>query len=114
MSMKNIIIATLVALLFTSCGVGNYSVSSGKADECAISFTSAKSQNIVVTIDNNTYNLYSVKEKAYKSDRKIKQTSLNTIRLRPGTHDVKVEVNGEVILTKKVFISTSEHKIIEL
>lgn len=112
--MKKFIIAVLAAMLFTSCGVGNYTVVSGKADECAISFTSSKASNLSVSIDNSTYEVKSVKDKAYKTERKIKQTALNTIWLSPGTHDVTVEMNDEVIYQKKLFISASEHKIVEL
>lgn len=112
--MKKILIAAFVSLLLTGCGVGNYTVSSGRADEGAISFTSAKAENIVVSVDNATYEIKSVKDKAYRTDRKIKQTANNTIRLASGTHDIKVEKDGQVVFSKKLFISASEHKIIEL
>lgn len=112
--MKKILIAVSISLLFTACGVGNYTVSSGKADEGAISFTSAKAEDIVVSVDNTTYEINSVKDKAYRTDRKIKQTASNTIRLAPGAHDVKVEKEGQVVFSKKLYISASEHKIIEL
>lgn len=112
--MKRFIIAAIAALIFTSCGVGNYTVSSGKADECALSFVSAKAADIVVYVGNDTYRIQSVKDKAYRTDRKIKATAQNTIKLAPGTHDVKVECNGQVVFTKKLFISASEHKIVEL
>ena len=38
--MKKILIALIGALMLSSCGVGSYSVSSGKADEGMISFVS--------------------------------------------------------------------------
>jgi hypothetical protein len=55
-----------------------------------------------------------VKQKAYKSGRNIKQTALNTIKIGPGQHEVKVAINGADVFSKKIFLSTGEHKIIEL
>ena len=112
--MKKILIAAITVLLLAGCGVGNYSVTSGKADEGAISFTSAKSMPITVTIDNSTYELSSVKDKQWKTDRKIKETAKNTLKVTPGAHDVKVLIDGDEVFSKKLFISASEHKVIEL
>lgn len=112
--MKKLIIAAIALLSLASCGVGNYSVTSGKGDAAAISFTTPKTTPIVVTVDDNTYTLDSVKDKAWKTDRKIKPTAKNTIKTTPGAHDVKVEMNGQVVFTKKVFLSADEHKVIEL
>ena len=112
--MKKIIIAAISALLLTSCGVGSYSVSSGKADEAAISFTTAKATPITVTIDDATYDLSSVKDVAWKTDRKIKKTAKNTIYLTPGTHNVTVVIAGNQVYSKKLFLSASEHKVVEL
>lgn len=112
--MKKIIIISILACIITGCGVGTYSVTSGKADECAISFTATKSFPITVVIDDIEYNIQSVKDKAYKTDRKIKQTAKNTIHVSSGAHDVKVLVQNEIIYSHKIFVSATEHKIIEL
>lgn len=112
--MRKIIITICGALLITGCGVGSYSVSSGKADEAAISFVDASKHAIEVTIDDNTYNLKTVKEKAWKADRKIKQTARNTIRIDPGQHKVTVKTEGKEVYTKNIFVSASEHKVVEL
>ncbi len=108
------IIYVLAVVLLSSCGVGNYTVSSGKADQGAISFTSAKSTDITVLVDDNSYSIKSVKDKTYKTDRKIKQTSANTIFMTPGTHTVKVKMGDEEVFSKQLFISVAEHRIIEL
>ena len=55
-----------------------------------------------------------VKEKAYKTDRNIKQTALNTIYVQPGSHVVSVSVSGNEIYKKTVFLSATEHRIVEL
>jgi len=114
--MKKIVIALLAAFLFTSCGVGTYSVSSGKADECYISFTSNTKKPVPLTvyIDGKEYYVSTVKEIAWRTDRKIKDTAKNTLTLAPGTHDVKVEAGGVEVYSKKLFISTSEHKVVQL
>ena len=112
--MKKILVIPIVAAILSGCGVGSYTVSSGRADECAISFTSAKSLPIAVMIDGNEFKIKSVKSKAYKKDRKIKQTAKNTIRLSPGTHDVKVMNENKTIYSHKVFVSAAEHRIVEL
>ena len=51
--MKKIIIiaACFVALLFASCGVGSYSVSSGQADEGYVTFVASSAYDITVDID---------------------------------------------------------------
>lgn len=112
--MKKIIIAFIGALLLIGCGVGSYSVSSGKADEGMISFVSVSSVPISVTIDDETYDAYTVKSKAWRKDRNIKQTARNTIYLTPGQHSIVVTMDGKEVCSKKVFISAQEHKVIEL
>lgn len=112
--MKKMIIAILGALMLTGCGVGSYSVSSGKADEGMISFVSEAKTPVTVTIDNNSFDVYTVKTKAWRKDRNIKKTAQNTIFLAPGQHNVVVSMNGKEVCNKKVFISAQEHKVIEL
>ena len=112
--MKKIIIALLGALLFTSCGVGSYSISSGKADEAMLSFVSADKAPITVSVDNNTFEVFTVKTKAWQKNRNIKKTAQNTIFISPGQHDVTVVMNGKEVCHKKVFVSAQEHKVIEL
>ena len=112
--MKKIIIALMCAVLLSSCGVGSYSVSSGKPDVAALSFIAADRQYIVVTVDGKEYNMETVKTKAYRKDRNIKNTALNTICLQPGQHDISVSVSGDKIYGKTVFLSAAEHRIIEL
>ena len=112
--MKKIMIIAAFTMLLTGCGVGNYSIQSGVEDAAFISFTDDAKQDITVTVDDKTYVLQTVKQKAYKSGRKIKQTALNTIKIVPGQHEVKVVLNGGDVFSKKLFLSTGEHKIIEL
>ena len=112
--MKKIIISIIGALILTSCGVGSYSISSGKADEGMISFVSESKTPITVTIDENSYNVFTVKTKAWRKDRNIKKTVQNTIFITPGQHNVIVNMNGKEVCNKKVYISTQEHRIIEL
>ena len=114
MYMKKIIIALIGAFMLTGCGVGSYSVSSGKADEGMISFVSELNTPITVTIDNETHEVSTVKAKAWHKDRNIKKTAQNTIYVTPGQHTVVVTMDGKEVCNKKVFISTQEHKVIEL
>mgnify|MGYP006974614518 FL=1 len=112
--MKKLMIIAAFTMLVTGCGVGNYSVQSGVEDAAFISFTDDVKQDITVTVDNQTYVLKTVKQKAYKSGRNIKQTALNTIKTGTGQHEVKVMLDGTDVFDKKIFVSTGEHKIIEL
>ena len=112
--MKNLMIIAAFTMLLTGCGVGNYSVQSGVEDASFISFTDDAKQDIIVTVDDQTYVLKTVKQKAYKSGRNIKQTALNTIKTGTGQHEIKVVMNGTEVFSKKLFLSTGEHKIIEL
>lgn len=112
--MKKLMVIAVFSVLLTGCGVGNYSIQSGVDDAAFISFTDDAKQDITVTVDDQTYLLKTVKQKAYKSGRNIKQTALNTIKTGPGQHEVKVVMNGSDVFSKKIFLSTGEHKIIEL
>ena len=112
--MKKILLITLLTIFMASCGVGSYTVTTGLADEASISFVTDKVQNIIVAIDGQQYNVQTVKLKDYRKDRSIKRTVENTIGVTPGTHEVKVTLDGKEIYTHKVFVSTGESKIIEL
>lgn len=112
--MKKLMIIAAFTMLLTGCGVGAYSVQSGVQDAAFVSFTDAAKQDITVSIDDHTYVLKTIKQKAYKSGRNIKQTALNTIKITPGQHEVKVILNGNQVFKKKLFLSTGEHKILEL
>lgn len=102
-------------LLMTSCGVGSYSISSGKEDTSFISFTSQKEEALIVEIDSTQYQVETVKTSAYKTNRNIKQTARNSIKLVPGKHNIKVYSNADTVVFEKIIIlSTSEHRVIEL
>jgi hypothetical protein len=110
---KSILIATLL-LFLTGCGVGTYSIQTGVEDAAYISFTTDSVLDIVVKVDDSKYDVSTVKQKAYKRDRDIKQTANNTIKLTPGTHQISVQFNDSEIYNRKVFLSAGETKIIEL
>ena len=112
--MNKFFLIAVFSMFLAGCGVGTYSVQSGLEDAAYISFTDDSKQSITVNIDNNTYNVNTVKYKAYKSDRNIKQTTKNTIKLTPGQHNVSVMLDGNEVYSRKVFLSTGETKIIEL
>ena len=112
--MKKILLITLLTIFMASCGVGSYTVTTGLADEASISFVTDKVQNIIVAIDGQQYNVQTVKLKDYRKDRSIKRTVEITIGVTPGTHEVKVTLNGKEVYTHKVFVSTGESKVIEL
>lgn len=113
-NMKKILLIALLSVFLSSCGVGSYSVATGKSDKATISFVSNKKQEITVAIDNQQYDVETIKLKAYRKDRSIKKTVKNSITLAPGTHEVKVMSDGNVVYSQKIFVSTGETKIIEL
>lgn len=112
--MKKILLIALVSLFMASCGVGSYTITTGLADKSSVSFVTDNKQNITVTVDDQQYNVETVGLKAYRKDRSIKNTVENTIVMKPGTHDVKVTLDGVVIYTQKIFVSAGESKVIEL
>lgn len=112
--MKRLIFAAALSVFLTGCGVGSYSIQSGVEDCAYISFTDDVKQDITVNVDGTDYLVKTVKEKAYKSGRNIKQTSLNTIKLTPGQHNVSVQAGGNEVYSHKLFLSTGETKIIAL
>lgn len=112
--MKKFIISLIGAVLLTSCGTGTYSLSSGKTDIGLLSFTSEYKTRLSVTVDKEECNIFSVKTSAWKKNRNIKQTAQNSLQLTPGQHNIIVKINGKEVYNKRIFISTQEHKIIEL
>lgn len=115
--MKKYIIAItclLMTAFFTSCGVGNYSVSSGVDDKAAVCFSATSTYDIDVTLDGQQYSTSTVKDIAHKTRRNIKQTAKQSIVTTPGRHKVEVKRNGATVYSKEVMLSTGETKIIEL
>ena len=113
--MKKFLTACAAALMLAGCGVGNMTVTSGRPDEAYISFTSAQKAPLTVVIDGTTYQVEAVKEKAYRRDRNIKKTALNTIKLTPGAHGVKVmDEAGAVIYEHKVNLGAQEHRVVDV
>ncbi len=109
-----IITAIFLSGLLSSCGVGSYTISSGKADVAGICFISAEKHDINVEIDGKKHDMETVKNKKYHKSRNIKKTAHNTLQVSPGKHSVKVWYNGNEIYSKLIFVSSSETKIIEL
>ncbi|MDO5341372.1 MAG: hypothetical protein Q4F69_02825 [Bacteroidia bacterium] len=110
--MKKLFLIAFITMTMASCGT--YSYSSGVENKCGLSFVAATQTPITVTVDDQNYNVEAVKYKNYKRDRKIKKTAKNTIIVEPGKHDVKVVMNGNEVLSKTIFVSGNETKIIEL
>lgn len=112
--MKKFILAAFAALFLVGCGVGTYSVASGRPDEAAISFVSGSKYDIEVAIDDATYTVQTVKTIDYKAKKNIKQTAKNTITMTPGKHELTVKRSGQVVYSKTIFVSVGEHKVVEL
>lgn len=116
--MKKVLLYTLLTIAvifaFSSCGVGSYSVSSGREDVAGLSFTDNAKYDITVIVDGKDYQIQTVKAKAYKPGMKIKQTALNTIKIEPGKHTVIVKSGETEIFSKQLFLSTGESKVIGL
>ena len=99
--MKKLIIALLSLIAFVGCGVGTYSLSSGKDDVAEISFVDNDSYSVKVKIDqNDTYDMTTV--------------SSNVVKVAVGKHFIEVFANDKCVYSKWVFVSAGEHKIIEL
>lgn len=104
----------LIACLLSGCGVGVYSVSSGRADIAQISFVDKTAYKIVVKIDDEIHLTNTIKVKNYKPGMNIKKTAIRAINIPIGRHEIEVQSQGEIIYSQSIFISTNEHKIIEL
>lgn len=109
-----IIICAFFALAFSSCGVGNYTVSSGVDDKASICFVDDHSYDIQVTIDGQNYDTKTVKDKEYKTRRNLKKTVKYSLPVAVGTHTISVTDGGKIVYSKKIVVSTGETKIIRL
>ena len=112
--MKKILAIAALLLAMASCGVGTYSVESGKSEQASVSFVAQTSYPVTVTVDGTTYDVDTVKLKDWRTDRRIKQTAKNTIKLAPGKHEIIVTAKGNEVLKDTIFLSNNESKIIEL
>ena len=112
--MGRLLLIVAFSMFLAGCGVGVYSIQSGYGDVAYVVFTDEVKGEIVVKVDGETYNVNTVKHKAYKSGRDIKHTAGNSIKLTPGQHNVSVLLNGTEVYDNKVFISAGETKVIEL
>ena len=115
--MKKVIFATLclfLTTLFSACGVGNYTVTSGVEDKAAVCFSASSAYDITVSIDDQQYTTTTAKDIAHKTRRDIKRTAKNAITTTPGRHKVTVTRNGQTLYSKEVMLSTGDTKIIEL
>ncbi len=108
-----IIMVCLVAVLLAGCRA-NMPVAqqSGKEDVAFLLFISQNGayheQNLIVSVDNQTYTAQAIRSK--DSDRKGSQYTAPT-----GTHQLTVKNSaGEVLYSKKVFLSAQEVKSIML
>lgn len=110
--MKRILLILFAALMMVACG-GTYSVTSGRDDAAQLSFTSESSYDVSVNIDGTTYEMETVKQKAYRQ-RNMKATAKNTITITTGLHKIVVTRDGKTVYDKQVFVSTGQHKVIEL
>ena len=112
--MKKILAIAAFLLMMTSCGVGTYSVESGKSEQASVSFVAQTTYPVTVTIDGTAYEVNTVKLKDWRTDRRIKQTAKNTIKLTPGKHEIVVTSDDKELFKDTIFLSNNESKIIEL
>ena len=110
--MKKYLLMILAAVVMAACG-GTYSVASGKDDSAMLSLTADGSFDVEVKIDGTVHNMITVKQTAYKQ-RKMKATAKNTITIGTGQHHVVVSKDGKTVYDKQIFVSTGQHKVIEL
>lgn len=109
-----ILSAAIFMMLLSGCGVGSYSVASGQEDVARVSFTATAKYAVEVVVDEQTFQVETVRQKAYKPGMRIKQTALNSLKLIPGSHHLVVKRGDSVLFDKKIFLSTGESKIIQL
>ena len=108
------LVCAVSAIILSSCGVGNYTVSSGVDDRASVCFVDNHSYGIQVTIDGLSYDTKTVKDKEYKSRRNLKKIVKYAIPVDTGTHSIEVVNDGNTVYSKKIIVSTGETKIIRL
>ncbi|MCR5394217.1 MAG: hypothetical protein K6E86_02335 [Bacteroidales bacterium] len=112
--MKNLILYLLVAIAsisMTACGSMPIAQQSGKEDTCSLVFVSQGQhvgEMVSVQLDNTSFEAKTVSYK--KATRKGIAYSV-----APGTRSITVkDEQGNVIYSKKIFLSTQETKQIQL
>ncbi|MCQ2183127.1 MAG: hypothetical protein MJY89_06970 [Bacteroidales bacterium] len=112
--MKKLLILAAAVLMLAGCGVGGYSIASGKLASSKLSVTAPAAYAITVHVDDNIYNISTVKTSAFKNKVDLKETAKNTIKVEPGTHEVKIYIGDRRVYSKKHVFSDGEQKVIEL
>lgn len=112
--MKKILFTLIGLLSLQACGIGVYTISSGNDDISCLSFCAPKEYEINVNVDGKDYTVNTIKYSAYKNNRNIKKAVKNRICIEPGTHLVTVSDQSGQVYSKKIFVSASENKTIEL
>lgn len=108
------LVCAFSAIILSSCGTGNYTVTSGVDDKASVCFVADRSYDIHVTIDGKSYETQTVKDKEYKTRRNMKETVKYALPVDTGTHSITVVNDGMTVYSKKIFVSTGEIKIIQL
>ena len=67
--MKKLISIAALTVLLSGCGVGTYSLQSGVEDAAYVSFTDKTKHPIEVIIHDSSYQVETVRQKAYKITR---------------------------------------------
>lgn len=112
--MKKFLLILFSTVFFASCGVGTYSHSSGVDDKAGIVVVATSQQTVEVYVDGAMHQVQTVKESDFKSNRNIKKRSQNTITVAPGQHTVEIVVKGQKVYSKKMYVSNSETKVVNL
>lgn len=113
------VFALMVAAIMSACGTGSYTISTGLADQAAVSVVAPAKTDVYLFVDGQQHAVRTVAQKAWKKNRNIKQTALNTVVMTPGRHLVEIYENiegtrGNMLYKYEIFVSAREHKIIEL
>lgn len=111
--MKKIIILSFVAIMalaFSSCGPHMYKTQSGGKDNVSYVIVLKETgnyDNVFVVVDDKAHPY----GKVYKVKAKRKA---HPVIIEPGKHNIKVVVNGTVMIDENVFIGLQETKMIVL
>ena len=109
-----ILLVAVVALMATSCLTLLAAALATEAEDGVIVFVDSSRHSIDVRIDDNHYDVETVRERDLDRRQSLKRAADNMIYVSPGYHDVYVRFHGKTIYNESVYVRSDETKIIYL
>ena len=109
-----ILLVAVVALMATSCMTFLAAALSTVEEDGVIVFVDRTRYTVDVRVDDQRYEVQTVRERELDRRRNLKRAADNMIYVSPGYHQVQVRDHGRTVFNESVRVRPDETKIIYL